>query len=41
VRRVLPLFQVELVPELPRDLWQVTNFDVNVFSDHICWHIGG
>jgi hypothetical protein len=37
--RALPLFQVEIAPRVLSNLLQTTEFNVEVFTDHICWHV--
>jgi len=37
---ILPLFQLNIGPNRPRDLTQVTNLDLKIFTGHSCWHIG-
>ena len=34
---ILPLVQVNIAPNRPQDLSQVTNLDVKIFTGHSCW----
>lgn len=40
-KRLVPLFQFEMLPERPKEFSQETDLNVKIFADHICWHIGG
>jgi hypothetical protein len=37
--RALPLFEVEITPRMHSDLRQTIGFNVEVYTDHICWHV--
>jgi hypothetical protein len=39
-KRIVPLFQFEMLPLRPKDFSQETDLDIKIFADHICWHIG-
>lgn len=39
-KRIVPLFQFEMLPLRPQEFSQETDLDIKIFADHICWHIG-
>jgi hypothetical protein len=39
-RRLLPLLQVSINAKRPHDDPQLTNFDIQMFANAFCWHIG-